>query len=417
MSVYRRAGRDAWYVAVPMRHGWIKRSTGTADKSTARAMARVVEDVGPRGRRDWTLLDAIRDNRISVADVFDAHRRKELDALRERLNDLDLEPSVARWAKSLDGTVAVDTIAHYTGAVRSLVPEGVPFMRSKLTTATLNEWISGLGLKPGTRRKYAAGVSRWCTYLVEQHYITVNPVRNVRMPKPPKPRCHYLTTEAARALADAHEEPYRTFVVLLNASGIEVSVAGALRRRDVDVDRKEIFAAGTKNDHRQRVVRVAEWGWPDVERAVADLKPDDLLFPGFDRFKFGDAHRAVVRRLAAVDTVFAGYTLRDARHTYAVRAAKAGTPPEVIAAQLGHANATMVLRVYGRFIPDRDDRDRWERIAAARDAEQAQRAERVPDREVSRETDGVADGRVVRDGSTPTTEKDDGHPDQRGDGE
>jgi hypothetical protein len=29
----------------------------------------------------------------------------------------------------------------------------------------------------------------------------------------------------------------------------------------------------------------------------------------------------------------------------------------------------MVAKVYGRFEPDTEERDRWERIAAARDAE------------------------------------------------
>jgi hypothetical protein len=36
----------------------------------------------------------------------------------------------------------------------------------------------------------------------------------------------------------------------------------------------------------------------------------------------------------------------------------------------------MVLKVYGRFMPQTDDRDRWERVAAAMDEERAQAARR-----------------------------------------
>jgi hypothetical protein len=49
--------------------------------------------------------------------------------------------------------------------------------------------------------------------------------------------------------------------------------------------------------------------------------------------------------------------------------ARAGAPFELIARQLGHRDVAMVAKVYGRFKPDTEERDRWERIAAQRDAE------------------------------------------------
>lgn len=59
--------------------------------------------------------------------------------------------------------------------------------------------------------------------------------------------------------------------------------------------------------------------------------------------------------------------MRDHRHTYAVRAARAGTPPPIIAAHLGHADAVLVLKVYGRFMPAQHDRARFEQRAAELD--------------------------------------------------
>jgi integrase len=58
-------------------------------------------------------------------------------------------------------------------------------------------------------------------------------------------------------------------------------------------------------------------------------------------------------------------TQRDARHSYAVRAIRSGVPAEVVARQLGHANAVLVLKVYGRFAPNQRERDKWEGVAAA----------------------------------------------------
>jgi hypothetical protein len=76
----------------------------------------------------------------------------------------------------------------------------------------------------------------------------------------------------------------------------------------------------------------------------------------------GEADRQRLRALG-----LEGYRLHDARHHWAVRMARAGAPFELIARQLGHRDVTMVAKVYGRFKPDTEERDRWEHIAAARD--------------------------------------------------
>jgi integrase len=83
-----------------------------------------------------------------------------------------------------------------------------------------------------------------------------------------------------------------------------------------------------------------------------------------------DHHKGACAQLGIED-----YRIHDQRHSYAVRAARAGTPAELIARQLGHANAILVLKVYGRFMPSQQDRDKWELVAAAQDAERAAKAE------------------------------------------
>jgi integrase len=45
----------------------------------------------------------------------------------------------------------------------------------------------------------------------------------------------------------------------------------------------------------------------------------------------------------------------ERRHTYAVNGLRKGYKPTVIARQLGHKDASMIDRVYGRFIPDESD--------------------------------------------------------------
>jgi integrase len=89
------------------------------------------------------------------------------------------------------------------------------------------------------------------------------------------------------------------------------------------------------------------------------------------RFKrsTGTTHKPTAKAMERMLVVLGpkGQRAYDSRHFYAIRAIRAGTPYELVARQLGHADVAMVAKVYGRFAPRSDERDRWEKIAAAQD--------------------------------------------------
>ena len=101
------------------------------------------------------------------------------------------------------------------------------------------------------------------------------------------------------------------------------------------------------------VIVHADWAWPHVEKHLATLTPGERLFRGISRWDAGDAHRErlTARRLT-------GYRLHDSRHHWAVRMVRAGMPLELVARQLGHRDVVMVAKVYGRFVPTHQERDR-----------------------------------------------------------
>jgi integrase len=98
------------------------------------------------------------------------------------------------------------------------------------------------------------------------------------------------------------------------------------------------------------------------------------LFPGLNRWSASDAHRDACKALGAD---FADYRMHDARHSYAVRAIRAGAPLEHVARQLGHADTQMVVKVYGRYKPNESERREWERIAALQDEVRAKASRRA----------------------------------------
>ncbi len=125
--VYRRKHRKTLDVAVPTRTGWIKRSTGTTDRATARAMERMLTQLGPSGSRAWDLLDLVLAKRLSLGALFDAYRNDDLEGLRARLTDVDLAEYIPSWEAWLTDRVKPTTADHYCAHLRTLIPDGQPF--------------------------------------------------------------------------------------------------------------------------------------------------------------------------------------------------------------------------------------------------------------------------------------------------
>jgi integrase len=361
---YRRKGVATWTVAVPTPGGgWVKRATGFRERRDAIRVERMLADLGRRGRYATDLLGRVVDGTLVLRDLLAAHDANDLDGLRARLTDIDLEPLVEEWLTLSRGRVSHDTVQHYRHAVRNLIENGQPFPRSRFTVDVLEPWVMGYKGGRSTRRKCHAAMSQFAQFLVRRRVVPVNPMRSITPPPASPPRVEWRDVPELTRIADGQPEPYRTLSALLAGTGIEVSVAVQLKRRDVDSTRREIRAAGTKTHARDRIARVAQWAWPYVERHIAALHPDAPLFPpGVDRWAAREMHADACKALG-----IANYRQQDHRHSWAVRALRAGTPVELVSRHLGHANAVLVLKVYGRFMPTHEDRDKWERIAAMQD--------------------------------------------------
>jgi len=167
--VYRRSGLPYYYIAIPTRTGSCKRSTGTTDKGTAKAIERMLEDLGPRGRRAWDLLEAVTDRRLDLGTLYDAWRMNDLDGLRARLIDPDLAVHILGWQGWLADRVGADCVDRYLTHVRTLITEGQPFPRSGFTVPAIAQWLAIRAVSGPTKRRYLAAVQSFATYLGDRH--------------------------------------------------------------------------------------------------------------------------------------------------------------------------------------------------------------------------------------------------------
>lgn len=396
-AAFRPKGRRKFYIMVPVKDGRPVMRPATRDSLVAKQMQAMVDALGHERKRAWDLLELVTAKvpKIKLSRLWDAwgstpvtRHDKKGEAItpaveeriahmrRELLEVVDLEPYVEQFYRVTAGSssnASVDTAAHYRAGLRTLITKGTPFLRSRWREDVLAEWIEGKDeLSPATVRKHGVAARLFEDFLNRRGALHVQPMHGIKLPAAGDPRCHSLETHEAQLLADANPGQHRLFSATLAGSAMEVSTGLSVLVRDVSRDERMIRAPGTKNYNRDRMVRVADWAWPYVEEALSGKTPNARLFDQIaDRWDARDAHYATVLALAPQLPKLLdhqGYWLRDHRHTWAVRAIRSGWPVEAVRLQLGHINGVLVVKVYAKFFPRREEIDRWERMATERDA-------------------------------------------------
>jgi integrase len=352
MSPFRRG--QIWWTRVKDQLGNTKqRSLGTSDKSIAESMEDSVKSI--RTQRDWPIINALANGALPIQEVYDAARLGGLDKIRARLSDVDLTTFVSRWERWASDRASESSVSKYAKQVEYLLSAGA--MRSDLTRSYVSQRLASLDVSGSTKKRYHAAWSSFFRYLVEIGVIEVNPMRSIQAPKGNPPRDLWLSLADMIRVVDAQPKPFGSLSAFLHGAGVEISAALRVRVRDVDFEARTVRARGTKTATRDRLVRVDNWAWFHVALASADKMPDALLWPLVDGQDRSERHlrsaaamafRSLKNALKGLPDLPQGYTLHDARHSYAVRHVKLGTPYKRIAHNLGHADELQVIKVYGK---------------------------------------------------------------------
>lgn len=378
MTPYRKRGSRTWLLTLatgnPARP-YVRPSSGTRDKETAHAMQAMLDLFGARGRRWLWVRDAIVSRRLTVPEVYDAYVHGRLEVLEARLADVDLRPLVDAWGVELaraaaDGALAEETVRKYRAQVDRLLGDG-PVWRSSLTPAGLKAQLEALPGSGTNRRRHAAAWAHWLEYCVQHGALETNPLRALRLPKSNRARERWLDWPVALRLVQAMPAgPHRALAALRFGAGLEMQAALAMRRRDVDLATRVVWAHGRKTASRDRQAIVLDDAcWAIVAAYVRDgtFLPEVPLFATTPETHRRAERRAIAELGAAGIAVPAWYTLHAARHTFAVEMFRRGHEAKTIAANLGHANERMVTTLYGKYRPRAADL-----IASARRAQGGQ---------------------------------------------
>jgi integrase len=374
---YKRDGRPSFYFDGLLRSGGRRQfCTRTPDRRLAQKMEAMWDDLAKR-HRAWDILDSVVAGRLTVGQLFDAwsETRQDVDAIRRRLADVDIEPLVNEWYAVHEGQVKVDSARHALAHVRFLLPESETRLASTVSSGWLSQRLASYPGSRNTRRKVHSSWSVFFDHLTRVRPVfSENPMARVDRPRQEVTPIRFYDQDTAERIVEWQPtEERRALFALLYGTGIEISVALGLTRGQIDFVTKEVRAPGTKTHTRDRLARVAEWAWPIVEAYARTFTPNAPLFPGVpDRYTASDWHRQTIG-VGVKDThgnvASPGLNLRDrypmsnARHHWAVRRLRSGSSIYDVQRQLGHSSPTLTLRTYGQFIPTGIDRDEAERAA------------------------------------------------------
>jgi integrase len=323
--------------------GAVQRSTGTTDANLAKRMGRMIDTLADQRR--WDVLGAIDAKVVTVGQVWDAFGANALDALltnaAKAAEPLALD-YVERWIRTVK--LAPRTIPAYEQKVRTLLGDA-PLRLSEITSGWLMDRLADLTVTPSTVRQYAHAFSKFGQYLKAHRLIDENPVKGIPLPKGTNKRTMWKSEADDLKLVNAAPEPLRSYFALVHATGAERDAALVMVRSDLDLTAGTCHIPGTKNKNRDRKgVPIEAWALPILTAHVRGLLPDAPLFPTLRRTVVNVEH--LTARTAAK---LPGYELRDARHSYAVRAILRGEAIWKVSKWLGHANIGITASVYANF--------------------------------------------------------------------
>jgi integrase len=253
----------------------------------------------------------------------------------------------------------------------------------RIDRLAVTQWIADLtaaGYAPATVHRNVQILAKAMRAAAEARLIPSSPVERVPLPKIERHEMRHLTPAEIATLADAIDPRWRALVLLGAYGGLRIGEMLALRRRRLDLMRREVHVAETLYEIRGRHVfnpPKTKAGYrrvpiPKVAAEALELHchgqaPDDLVFTAA---KGGPVRVSLFRRRiwqpATAAAGVEGLRLHDLRHTAVSLWIATGADPKEVATWAGHTSTVIVYDRYGHLMPGRAQRvmDALDAVAA-----------------------------------------------------
>jgi integrase len=223
----------------------------------------------------------------------------------------------------------------------------------------------------GTREKTLRALQRFFSEMVANGRVARNPALGVKPGSRPAASLdgggQALEVEEVTALVKATPDYWKPLVALLATSGLRISEAFGLRRRNLDltggtatvrqtvveVEGKQILTT-PKSRASRRAVKLIPLVVSMLKRQALPLDPDGFVFtqPGkTDPILRSWFNRRVLKPAARRAGIEPPVSAHDLRHTAGAIAAKTGMHPMAVKEMMGHSSIKVTYDVYGHLFP------------------------------------------------------------------
>jgi integrase len=348
---WKLKGRDIWMMDFTVKGERRRLSSRITDRRVAGGIEAMLHEIGHQPHYE-RIFELTMGGRVHPALTYQAWKDGKLaefqDSQHSSLTDPTVESLIPEWSQMLERD-NVGRRGHYVLAIKRFCNEHPGLRVSKWTRAETTAYIDAMrkdGMAPATVRAHVAAMMRLFRWMVDTGICRADDrMAMLRLPKVPRGGARFLDIDCVPALLGHAPPEYRNILTFAYGAGVEASALAKLRWRDFDASDLTVYVRGTKTGYRERRVGVLGKFAYDLAKESMLHRPDEYVSPTRDRSKLSKIHRA------AADQLGHQGTLHNARHSFAVALLKAGAPTKVVAYQLGHADETMVRRVYGEWIP------------------------------------------------------------------
>lgn len=245
---------------------------------------------------------------------------------------------------------SADTYRWYRDRLQAFldaIPKGLTV--AQLKPFHVQEWIDQMPHKSGTKRNYVRAVKRALAWAEEQGYIPRSPIAHLRKPAGGRRDNVITPKEHEEILSLTRDEHFKNLCHFCFLTGARCAEALAAEARHLDLQNHRIVfpVDEEKMERVPRIIYLCEEA-EGIVRRLAEQYPEGKLFrntqgrpwvPDATNCRFRTLARKIGRKVC----------LTDYRHSLATRLLAQKVDSLTVAILLGHADPTMLAKVYAHI--------------------------------------------------------------------
>lgn len=293
------------------------------------------------------------------------HSRKAQEFRKTRPDLYTIKEAIIRWLQRSQGKLQKSTLQDYNSVIYyHLIPAFGELTISELTASKVKEWLSILPCSSKRKGNILIPLRQMFDELYHDEFIDKNPLQRVKnLPSKTREPEPFTQEEITRILNELTGQA-KNLIQFAFYSGLRTSELIALRWQDVDFENNRIFVTSayvrgqlktTKTKSGKREVTLQ----PQAKEALLNQQTftrtqNQTVFHDPDTSQPWRDDQPIRKKVWIPALKRANIKYRNpyqTRHTFASMLLSRGEKPLWVAQQMGHKDWGMIIKVYGRWIP------------------------------------------------------------------